>query len=254
MLLWHNQPSIGRSTHNLHKIEQLRDSHAGRRCFLIGNGPSLNMYDLDKLAREITFACNNIHLAFSNTDWRPTYYTVSDPLAAKRYAGIIKKLGLTKIFSDSVKPYFDHSDDIIWLEQIQYARDDDLSDFAFSFDLTKGVYHGATTLYIQLQMALFMGIKEVYLVGVDFDYKQSSSQIERSGLGVFIEHGGESNHFHPDYREADERWWLADKEFQVKTYSFAREVFEACGGKIFNASRRTKLDVFPQVQLDSILY
>ena len=248
----HNRLASAATT-NPHRIERLRNIHSDQRCFLIGNGPSLNLADLDKLGHDITFACNNIHLAFADTDWRPTYYTVSDPLAAQRYATIISQLALTKIFSDSVKPYFEHAEDIIWLKQIQYERDDDFSDFAFCFDLTKGVYHGATTLYIQLQIALFMGIREVYLLGVDFDYKQPSTAGKRSGLGVIIEYEGEANHFHPDYREPHERWWLANKEFQYKTYSFAKTVYEAYGGRILNASRKTLLDVFPLVELDSIV-
>jgi hypothetical protein len=233
-------------------VSQLKNCHKGRRCFLIGNGPSLSSIDLEKLRNEITFACNNVYLAFSETSWRPKYYTVSDPMVGKAFAQEINALALNKIFSSSVKPYFVDSPDILWLEQIHYASQDDISDFAFSFDLLDGVYHGATTLYIQLQIAFYMGIREVYLLGVDFDYTIPQEQ-ERSGMGVLVKHKNEINHFHPDYRRPGERWWLADKEFQYKTYAFAKGVFEEHGGKILNASRKTALDVFPLVDLDATI-
>lgn len=238
---------------NLYRISQLRNLYAGRRCFILGNGPSLKISDIERLKSDITFACNRIYLLFGETTWRPTYYTISDPLGAEQFASHINSLPLTKLFSDSVRQHFRDRDDITWFEQIQYARDDDFSDFAFSFDLTKGIYHGATTLYIQLQIALFMGFTEVYLLGVDFDYKLPAKICQRSGLGVIVEHGAENNHFHPNYRVAKERWWLADKEFQYKTFSFAHEVFRSAGRAIYNASRISELDVFPRVEFDSII-
>jgi len=211
------------------------------------------MKDLDKLRSEISFACNNIYLVFPQTVWRPTYYTVSDPSAAAQFAPIIDSLELRKVFSDSVRPYFSATEDVTWLRQIQYARDDDLSDFAFSFDLRNGVYHGATTLYIQFQLAFFMGIKEIYLVGVDFDYKRPLKPGKRSGLGMIVEQTTEMNHFHPDCRRMGENWELGDTEFQKKTLAFAASIFEAYGGKIINASRSTALGVFPRVELDALL-
>src|SRR5699024_7865108 len=63
---------------NRARIEALRNCHKGERCFIIGNGPSLRAEDLDKLKNEITFACNRINLIFDQTDWRPTYYCITD--------------------------------------------------------------------------------------------------------------------------------------------------------------------------------
>ena len=62
------------------KLSQFRNIHSGKRCFLIGNGPSLRASDLDTLHRagEITFAFNRIYNIFDQTEWRPTYYISQD--------------------------------------------------------------------------------------------------------------------------------------------------------------------------------
>src|SRR5262249_33051041 len=57
----------------------LRGLHSGKRCFVLGNGPSLCVEDLSPLACEITFVMNRF---FDNPiveEWQPTYYCLSDP-------------------------------------------------------------------------------------------------------------------------------------------------------------------------------
>lgn len=237
----------------MHGISRLKDKHSGSRCFLIGNGPSLTVLDLEKLTGEITFACNNIHLIFNETAWRPTYYTISDPLLAKSCVTQIKALTVTKIFSNSIENFFQDSTDVTWLKQIPYLRSDDLSEIAFSHDLEVGVYHAASTLFIQLQVAHYMGISEVYLLGVDFNYEVSAAGNKKSGMGTIIHHRAEKNHFHPSYRQTGEVWWLADKEFQEKTFEVARDAFRKDGRRILNASRKTSLKLFPLLNFDDLI-
>ena len=75
----YNTPERG----NVRKLRALRDRHRGQRGVVIGNGPSLRVEDLDRLGGEVTFASNKIFLAFPETSWRPTYYSVSDILVAR---------------------------------------------------------------------------------------------------------------------------------------------------------------------------
>ena len=45
-------------------LEGFRDRYAGKRCFIIGNGPSLREMDLSALRDEYTFGLNRIYLMF----------------------------------------------------------------------------------------------------------------------------------------------------------------------------------------------
>ena len=87
-------------TANDRKLAALKDKHKGQRCFVIGNGPSLRISDLDRLKDEITFASNKIYLAFEETDWRPTYYTAVDRLVIESLHEVISHLDLTKLLPD----------------------------------------------------------------------------------------------------------------------------------------------------------
>ena len=58
--------------------------YAGRKIFVIGNGPSLKAADLDMLEGNISIASNRINLIYDECRWRPTFHTVVDPLVWER--------------------------------------------------------------------------------------------------------------------------------------------------------------------------
>ena len=241
-------------TRNDRRLVALKDKHKGRRCFIIGNGPSLKIADLDMLKNEITFASNKIYLAFDQTEWRPTYYSVTDILVAENNRGIISRLQLTKLFCSSIRSCFDKDKDVIWLKLLRNPVSDGRHVRAFSVNIIGGVYSGATVIYHQLQAAFHMGIREVYLIGVDFKFV-----IPRPGGGltqyneVILTHGGELNHFHPEYRKAGEKWTLPCLDAQREAFLVARSTFERYGGRILNASRETALDIFPRSNFEEII-
>jgi len=238
-------------TENDRKIAALKDTHLGRRCFIIGNGPSLKIKDLDRLRKEITFASNKIYLAFDQTTWRPTYYSVYDILVAENNKSNIDKLNLYKIFGENIRPYF-NKNSAIWLRGLKVPIVNDEYECRFSTNSLEGGYGGWTVIYLQMQLAFYMGIREIYLIGVDFSFEIPKSTGERCASGKIIKHQGETNHFHPEYRKPGETWTMPLLDLQYKAFVNAKKTIGSHGGKIFNASRKTALDVFPHVDFDSI--
>jgi hypothetical protein len=49
---------------SIKRLRTYKDIHRGKRCFIIGNGPSLNQLDLTLLKNEYTFGMNRIYMAF----------------------------------------------------------------------------------------------------------------------------------------------------------------------------------------------
>lgn len=225
------------------KIKSLKDKHKNKRAFLIGNGPSLKTKDLDLLKDEITFAANKIYLAYEKTDWRPTYYLVEDDLVYKQNYKKIKEI------KDSIKLFPQYALD--WGNKIEEAiyfimkYMPNKSNFPqFNPDPLSGIYWGSTVIFSMIQLAIYMGVKEIYLLGVDFNFTESQSFIiNRNGRKDLI-CDGEINHFHKDYRKIGEKWNLPNLDIQLKSFSKAREYCDFHGIKIYNSTQNTKLTVF----------
>ena len=240
-------------TTNDRRVAALKGIHEGQRCFIIGNGPSLTIEDLDKLKNEITFACNKIFLAFDQTAWRPTYYSISDVLVAENNQSAVKGLKLCKLFHEDVKSYFRDADDIIWLKGLKMPILNGEYEGKFSTSALEGVYGGWTVIYPQIQLALYMGIRKIYLIGVDFSFEVPKSTGRKCRSGEILEHQGEINHFHPEYRKPGEKWTTPLLDLQYRAFLAANRALEEHGGCIFNASRKTALDVFPHVDFDDVI-
>lgn len=237
---------------NDRRIMALKNIHKGKRGFIVGNGPSLRISDLDHLVDEITFGSNKIYLAFDQTIWRPTYYSVTDILVAQNNAEVIRKLQLDKIFASGVRQALKGHNDILWLSNYRMIRGGKPV-INFSRDLLLGVWGGFTVVYHQLQLAYYMGLTEVYLIGMDFKFDVKGRTGQESMHGEVLEHEGGSNHFHPGYRKAGEKWTMPRLDIQKQAFECARAAFESSGRYIYNASRETELDVFPRVKFDDVI-
>jgi hypothetical protein len=233
------------NAYNNEKLFALRNCHKGRRAVIIGNGPSLKVEDLDCLKDEITFASNKIYLAFENTDWRPTYLTVTDSVVAKNINEQLRSIDLCRVFGHATFPLFDDCDDIVFGNPPASAPSE--------WDLVKGVRTGYSVLYWDLELAFWMGIREVYAIGLDFSFDVSSKPTGEKAMGndVLVS-AGEVNHFHPDYRPKGETWTMPQMDEQREDFRYALEKYQSAGGMIYNASRSTKLDVWPLVDFDKV--
>lgn len=238
------------------RIAGLADRHRGQRAFILGNGPSLQVSDLDLLQDEITFASNKIYLAFDDTPWRPTYYSVIDVLVARNNRDAILRLDeLDHLHSVKVQHVLGQAHGGIYIDtlpQLPLLGPHP----GFSGDLLAGCFSGSTVIYLQLQLAFFMGIREVYLLGIDFSFEVPKGSVteQRTEHGeAVISSQGEVNHFHPEYRKPGETWTMPKLEAQKRAFRCARQAFERAGGRLVNASRRTALETLPLGDLDAVL-
>jgi hypothetical protein len=244
---------------NERALARYRDLHAGRRAFIIGTGPSLRVSDLDRLQHELTFSCNKIYLAFDQTVWRPSYYAVSDLLVAEQQRVRIESQTCPKFFPSALRH-------VIGEDAGTFVRSLPLLSAAghFSTNLMRGYYEGNSVLHFLLQLAYFMGIREIYMLGLDFEFVTPNVTAEHSGYASrwgalniaandVLAGQGEVNHFHPDYRPKGELWVAPNLEKSRRAFGAANEAFRRAGGRVWNASRKTRLDVFPRIPLDEVL-
>lgn len=244
---------ININKHLFEKVKKFKNIHNGKRAFIIGNGPSLTIDDLHKLKNEITFASNKIFLAFDETEWRPSYYSVFDKLVVENCVTEIHSLiHCPKFFSHNYYPIIGETPEVYWLKQQTNFTNGERSVGGFSEDISQVIYNGSTVTYINIQLAFYMGIREIYLLGVDYSYPDQPN--DTSDGHVFIHEGGQSGtHFHPNYNKAGEKYFLPNQRVQYQAYQTAATFLHQHGGQIYNASRQTKLDVFPLVNFDEVL-
>ena len=233
---------LTRSDRSLKRLEGI---YKGRRCFVLGNGPSLRVEDLDKLLGEVTFAANKIYLLFPKTKWRPSFYNVEDDLVAKQNIEAINTVhGPIKFFHDGFQKWLADDYETVW-----YRVDDFPLPFPqFSLDPLCRCSWGGSVTYINLQMAVFMGVQEIYLLGVDFSFLESSTKKD----DFFMVHDGEVNHFSPDYRKPGEIWNPPLIDVQKEALEYCVKFCSDRGINIYNATRGGKLEAFPRVDFDSL--
>ena len=218
-------------------LEKYKSIHNGSRCFLIGNGPSLIEKDLDKIYenKAISIGCNKINMVFEKTKWRPKYYVIGDSLVWDEEKDNIKngiKYFARKIMGDAKPAYGDNV-------QLYYSKFENYyPDYpTFSDDMTKGIYGGRTVMYDMLQIAVYMGFKEIYLLGVDFSWGED----------------GRGTHFCKDYMNDNlVKDAMKYKEEQRHAYISAKIYADSHGIKIYNATRGGHLDVFERVNFDEL--
>ncbi len=216
-------------------LEAFHNIRYGEKCFLVGNGPSLRSEDLQKISEKKipSFGCNRINKIYEQTDWRPDYYVVQDNTVyeeckfdiSKEEICFIANSGNNMIEVENVYLYYSKGE--------KYCKGFP----SFSDNIVEGIYSGLTVMYIMLQIAVYMGFKEIYLLGVDFSWGED----------------GRDTHFCKDYM--DDRLVhdaMKYKEEQKNAYISARRYADAHGIKIYNATRGGHLEVFERVDFDKI--
>ncbi len=230
------------TTPNIEKLKTFQDKHMGERCFIIGNGPSLDANDLDKLKNEVTFAFNSVYLIFKKTEWRPTYYMLADQNC---YMNIGEEINTSirsyKFIGANCKKYGRIIKDATYFYTKLSLNSDNPK---FSDNALKYFYDGYTISYFAIQMAVYMGFKEIILLGMDCRYKKEVGE-----KGEIIENDQERNYFSEKYQK-DKK--MVNTYKMISAYKSAEKYANNNGIMIYNATRGGNLDVFDRIEFDEI--
>ncbi len=235
-------------------IRSLKDSHRGESCFVIGNGPSLLPKDLDQISEAgiPSIATNRIYYIFSQTIWRPTYYMCLDPaIVAAELEKIVEKGTYQKFINYRFKPYRKNWQDNIHFLCTYSRFSIDSSKMTFeslSEDLSKYGTKTATVTANGIELAVYMGFKTIYLLGVDNKY---AAQRQKDGT-ITIDQSMKSSYFQGMQENA-----ALGKPIQAlnsnENYEVAKNFADTHGVKIYNATRGGKLEVFERVDFDELM-
>lgn len=213
-------------------IETYKSIYKGKRCFIVATGPSLSIKDLDTLHKnkEICISVNGIFAAFADTSWRPDYYIINDPMVMKKWKSqIINLKTKAKFIADMA---YEHPEELgIKWHAISLLKCGEVMDF--SDDFAHGAFMKGTITHAALQLAVYMGFTEIYLLGVDCNYEKGSL----------------NNHF---YKETEQDKASANTDEMLSGYLSIRKYTDSNGIKVYNATRGGMLEVFERVDFDSL--
>lgn len=159
---------------------ELKNKHLGSRAFIIGNGPSILKQDLTRLSGEVTFVLNSFFHHPQYEQINPTYLCSCDPLLNdvehrnKWYAFQKEKTKKTiKLFS-KYSEATDKKNNLFQDHSVYYLHTPVpflplISNLEYCpTDLTKPLSnYGMAFIDIAILSAYYMGIKEIYLLGMD---------------------------------------------------------------------------------------
>ena len=231
---------------NKKQLLKLKNIYQGKRCFIMGNGPSLLKGDLTLLKNEVTIASNAHFLIWDKIDYKPTFLTVEDRLVAEDRKDQLNTIdGVTKIFPLDLAKFLKLDDNTLYVNFLRNYKG--FPQFTESFQ--DKVYWGGTVSFLNLQLAYYLGCSEIYLIGFDHEYKVVESIDEQN---VITSDKDDVNHIHPEYFGKGYRWHDPNVDRMQEGYIKAKTYLEAKGIKIYNATIGGKLEVFQRVNYNSL--
>lgn len=232
----------------LKKNRAYEEKHAGQRCFILGTGPSLASLSpacVESLQGEAVFAVNSIYKASVVASVSPTYYVLADNNywgvssgAFKEIADRYSKAPPTFITDKRAKKFVPDGVDAMFFHAKNYPVD------RMRFDLSGNLSISMNVVGVSLLAAIYMGFKEIYLLGCDYN--------------LFCSRVG--NHCYDDKDEAGELP-VYNLSFFLKYYHLTTEFHYAIsrlakskGVKIVNLTPGSLLDAYPMQAVDTVLH
>jgi hypothetical protein len=164
------------------KLQALQNSRKGERCFILGDISMLPDVMIRRLTEETTFGTAAI-LENASSNWKPTYLGIQNPAEYQKIEQEARANYHGSIFvGDNVTERFAISDACIpfpYLGVYKYYRNR-YGEYRteFSENAAVVVYDGYHVVYSMLQIAVFMGLKEIYLIGCDCCHSQDKRRME----------------------------------------------------------------------------
>jgi len=225
-------------------LYSLKNKYIDKECIIVGNGPSVNLNDLKKIQKsgKIIFVFNRFYLAYKQLEldfFHPDFIISIDPQMINDFGQEIvdNKHDATVIFGSNrfkkIKGNF-----------IQFTLKHRIP---FKF-ISKPLYRistGDSVVIATIQLAYYMGMKNIYLYGIDHNFNYEN--IYNDGMV-----DGDENHFIKNYRDG-KKWHPPVSENIDQAFIECDKFLRDKRGFIINCSRKTKLENIERGSLDDCL-
>jgi hypothetical protein len=255
-------------------LSNFKDKYIGKRCFILATGPSIATQDLSVLEGEHCIAVSMFHLHEEIRKIKPIWHVLA-PVHSPFKLDTSKKIIDTcydryKGFEDinflvghssyeyAYKEYIRNENNQFESEfknrihYLDYNKSYSITEQNYSsndiWDLEKNPFGIRTVIFPAIQLAYYLGFKEIILLGCDHDYLLDLTKEE-------------SQHFYPEkegfsdketFSSANLEEWFYTYYILWKEYRLIRTYMNEQNVEILNATNGGMLDVFPRVKFESL--
>jgi len=242
----------------LQKNRTLRNLHAGKRCFIVGNGPSIKTQDLAPLRDEVTIVVSSFFRHPQARAIRPQYWVLADPYFWNKPDDYffpllnlaVEKAVDVKLFVPTPGAQFFIKVNTGPLVDLHFFHYDPSKDIRSAIDFTTGVpQFGQNVVIVALMLAFYLGCNPIYFIGCDHDFMKSKKEDYES---MVVKHF----YANPTQNKASEhltwdQWQSAmarmNYEYdQLKQYASFRHF------DVYNATQGGYFDNFPRIDFESL--
>lgn len=230
------------------ELAKLKSLFEGEAAFLIGNGPSLCPEDLTIIHNNgiKSFASNRIYNTYDKTHWRTDFLVSEDEFVLKEIQDNISKMDCKyKFIPIHLNWYKGISiENATYFYQSFYKAGDQKK---FSDDISHEIVCRGTVITTCAQIAIYMGFKKLYLIGVDHNFSRMTDKD-----GNLIIDNTVKDHYGVEKNADENTKGIFNIDNATLAFMDLKEFAEERGVEIYNATRGGKLEVFERVDFDTL--
>ncbi len=261
----------------LSKNLELKDKYAGKRCFIIGAGPSIADAALSRLSQERTFVVNEFEKNKQYHSLTPTFHIISESnyfteggpeYWRSRFKEKDKYISTdtTMLINLAAIPFI-QKHGLFKQHKIYYTGTQGIfsNNLPFNIGLNGYVPNPKNSILMCMMAAVWMGFNKIYLLGCEHSFLAQPLSKNKS-LGFSHSYEDETSNLDTADNETLKKY-IGSKELNFtyemnmasilqlfKNYRlfYAKALKTHPALQIFNATPNSFLDIFPMINLEDI--
>lgn len=258
------------------KNAELKNKYAGKRCFIIGNGPSLKTVDFSQLADEYTFTVNQLPRNDKFGKMKTNFHVWAD----ERFFNLdLSKSEDLELFNVMKAVSTEDNNPVVFykwtaremIERNHLEKTLNIRYFGdIGMDIPKALTFGgalniceplpifSTVIHYAICLAVYMGFQEIFLLGCDCTGFISTAQAK-------LKNANQSEYAYSITDNEKKRMERISDKTSIRnellwyaelfdTYDFMKRYCEKQGVKLLNATKNTLLESIPRVDLATLLH
>lgn len=249
-------------TTELQANRALRRIEAGKRCFILGNGPSLHQVDLTQLAGQNIISVSNGYLHPDYKSLSPIYHCIPQVTYGKVteadvvtwFTEMHEHLGAATVFLNESEIDLVRRHNLFEGRKVHFVSLRESVDELKSWNIPEldvPIPRIESVPVMALMLAMYLGFTDIAILGVDHDHFLSGfyhyafelQALRDKDLSVG-DKGRVLTSRHDDFQSLARLW---------RQYRAMRNIADANGIRIVNVSTGGALDEFPRVDLETYL-